>query len=306
MTDTGSLRQTAKGRDKLLGHVAMLVYAALIAGSFSLGALAAPHLDPAALNAIRFVIASALVGAVLVMLSGRLPSLPEAPWRFAVVGALMGTYFVLMFVALKLTDPVSTGAVYTLTPMMAAIFGYFILAQISRPVVVVSLLVAAAGAVVVIFRGDFQAMLAFDIGRGELIFLFGCACQAAYAPLVKRFNRGETTLEFTLWTFIACTIWITVFAVPQSLATDWLALPAIVWICIAYVSVVATALSLFLLLYASMRLPASKVFAYGYLTPSFVIVLEGLIGHGWATPSIAFGAIITVFGLVVLALAPDG
>lgn len=39
------------------GHLAMLLFSALVAGSFSLGSLAANEIAPAALNAVRFLIA---------------------------------------------------------------------------------------------------------------------------------------------------------------------------------------------------------------------------------------------------------
>lgn len=297
--------QDSNRRSRLRGHIAMLVYAVLIAGSFSLGALAVPHLAPAALNAVRFVIATLIMGVLLARSLGGLPRVPNAPWRFAVVGALMAAYFVLMFIALTLTGPISTGAVYTLTPLMAAVFGFFILRQSASAIVITSLLVSATGAIIVIFRGDVHAILAFDVGKGELVYLVGCACLAAYAPLARRLNQGESVLEFTFWTFLACTSWIALVSIPDAVSTDWLSLPLIVWFCIAYVSIFATAISLFLLLYASQSLPASKVFAYGYLTPSFVIIIEGLIGHGWPSLSIAIGAIVTVMGLVLLALSPD-
>ena len=35
------------------GHLAMLAFSALVAGSFSLGVLAAPHIDPGALSVAR-------------------------------------------------------------------------------------------------------------------------------------------------------------------------------------------------------------------------------------------------------------
>ena len=35
------------------------------------------------------------------------------------------------------------------------------------------------------------------------------------------------------------------------------------------------------------------------------IVLEGLLGHGWAGALVMTGALITVMGLVVMALSPD-
>jgi len=47
------------------------------------------------------------------------------------------------------------------------------------------------------------------------------------------------------------------------------------------------------------------VTAYTYLTPSFVILYEGLLGHGWAMPAVAVGALVTVLGLLVLAFAPE-
>ena len=41
-----------------------------------------------------------------------------------ILGGLLAGYFILMFEALRLTDPVSTGAVFTLTPIMSAGFGW--------------------------------------------------------------------------------------------------------------------------------------------------------------------------------------
>ena len=51
------------GRQRLLSHLAMLLFAALIAGSFTLGALAVPYIHPVPLNAVRFVLAALLMGA---------------------------------------------------------------------------------------------------------------------------------------------------------------------------------------------------------------------------------------------------
>ena len=55
---------------QLLGHLAMLAFSALVAGSFSLGSLVANDIAPAALNAVRFVLAAAVIGAVLLGVAG--------------------------------------------------------------------------------------------------------------------------------------------------------------------------------------------------------------------------------------------
>ncbi|MEO1067187.1 MAG: DMT family transporter [Pseudomonadota bacterium] len=286
--------------------MASLLFAMLIAGSFSIGHMAAPHIESTALNAVRFAFATVLMALVLIITTPRSLAPPEAPWRFLILGGLMASYFILMFVALRFSTPVSTGAVFTLIPLMSAGFGWIVLAQITRSIVLASLLIAAAGAVWVIFRGDLQALLGFDIGKGEMIFFVGCICHALYGPMVKRLNRGEPILIFTLYTLAATTFCIVIFGFNTILSTDWMALPAIVWIAIVYLAIFTTAITFFLVQYASMRLPASKFMAYSYLTPTFVILLEGLLGHGWASLSIFAGAMITVIGLVIMVLAPDG
>ena len=54
----------ATGRGKLYGHLAMVGFAAFVAGSFSFGAIAAPYLAPAALNAARFAIGTGVMAGV--------------------------------------------------------------------------------------------------------------------------------------------------------------------------------------------------------------------------------------------------
>lgn len=295
----------ATGHERLLGHLAMVAFAALVAGSFSLGALAAPHMSPAALNAMRFAIATGVMAGVAVtMMGGRLER-PRAVWRYGVLGALMAVFFITMFVALQFTDPVSTGAVFTLMPLASAGFGWLFLGQLPRGVVWASLLLAAAGSVWVIFGGDAAALAAFDVGRGELIFFVGVLCHAAYAPLMRRFNRGEPGVVFTLWTVAATGLCIAAWGLRDIAATDWASLPAEVWIAILYLATFTSGVTFFLTQYASMRLPAAKVLAYSYLTPSFIILYEGLLGHGWVSASVAAGALMTVLGLAVMAAAPD-
>jgi drug/metabolite transporter (DMT)-like permease len=218
----------------------------------------------------------------------------------------MAVFFVTMFVALRLTDPVSTGAVVTLLPVLAAVFGFLFLREVPRPLVIASLVLAGAGAIWVIFRGDLEALLSFDVGSGELIFLAGVACHAAYAPLVKKFNRGEPVVAFSFWTLLATGLCIALYGARDIAETDWSALPAAVWIAVGYLSVFTTAGTFFLLQFAALRLPAAKVLAYNYLTPTFVILYEGLLGHGWTSASVLAGALVTVTGLVLLAVASDG
>ncbi len=294
------LNSAGRRHSALLANLAMLSYALLIAGSFSVGALAAPHIGPAAINAVRFLLATALLGGIIVFVKGQCISAPRAVWRFLLLGALMAAFFILMFVALAITDPVSTGAVFTLIPIMAALLGRPLLGQRTTGRAWIGLVIAGIGALWVIFRADLSRALAFEVGRGEALFFIGCACQALYAPLVRLLNQGEGVLEFTFWTLAGCTLCLTIFAVPDIAATDWRGLDAIVWLAIAYLAVLSTAMSFLLLQFASLRLPAAKIFPYTYLVPCFVMSIEAALGHGWPSLSLATGAVITLAGLILL------
>jgi drug/metabolite transporter (DMT)-like permease len=261
----------------------MLAFSALVAGSFSLGSLAAPHVDPAAFSALRFLLAGLLVGVAALATTGLPRSAWVAPWRYLVLGALLSAYFVLMFEGLKTAQPVSAAAVFTLTPVLAAGFGWLLLRQRLTDRMALALAIGAAGALWVIFRADIAALFALRIGPGEVTYFWGCVAHALYAPMVRKLNRGEPAVVFTFGMMAAGTGLLTLWAWPAIVATDWAALPAIVWATLAYVAIAASAMTFVLLQYATLRLPAAKVMAYTYLVPSWVILWE-IVLHGAVPP----------------------
>lgn len=275
----------------------MLAFSALVAGSFSLGGQVANEIAPAALNAVRFLIAMVVV-CVWLMVRGGIPlSAARAPWRYLILGALFSTYMVTMFEGLKTAEPVSAAAVFTLTPVMSAGFGYFLLRQVLTPRMALALAIGATGALWVIFRADLQAALAFEIGVGEAIFFWGCMCHAAYTPGFKLFNRGEPALVFTFYTITACAILLCIYGWRDILTTDWLSLRPLVWVTILYVAVMASTFTVLLVQVAAMRLPSSKVMAYTYLTPTWVLLWDIALGQS-VPPLLVLGGI----GLTILAL----
>jgi drug/metabolite transporter (DMT)-like permease len=278
----------------------MLSFSALVAGSFSLGALAAPFVDPAALSALRFLLAGLLVGAAALATTGLPRSAWVAPWRYLVLGGLLAVYFVLMFEGLKTARPVSAAAVFTLTPVMAACFGWLLLRQGLTGRMASALVIGAIGALWVIFRADLAALLALEIGPGEVTYFWGCVAHALYAPMVRKLNRGEPAVVFTFGMMVAGTVLLTLWGWPAIRATDWAALPAIVWVTLAYVAVAASAMTFVLLQYATLRLPAAKVMAYTYLVPSWVILWEIAL-HGAVPPGLVLAGIaMTVVALWLL------
>ena len=278
----------------------MLAFSALVAGSFSLGSMAANEIAPAAINAARFALAAAVIG-VAAWASGRLTREAfRAPWRYAVLGGLFAIYFVLMFEGLKTAPPVSAAAVFTLTPVMAAGFGWLLMRQVTTRWMALALAIGASGALWVIFRADLSALLRFEIGMGEILYFWGCVSHAIYTPMVRKLNRGEPAVVFTFGMLLAGCAILTTWGWSDIRATDWTALPPIVWVTLVYIAIFASAATFVLLQFATLRLPSAKVMAYTYLTPSWVILWEIALGNGAPRPLVLWGVILTVLALVML------
>lgn len=284
----------------LRGHLAMLTFSALVAGSFSLGSIVANDIAPAALNAVRFAMAAVVIGLSALATTGLPRSAWVAPWRYLLLGGVFATYFVLMFYGLQTAPPVSMAAVFTLTPILAAGFGWLLLRQITTRRMAAALTLGGCGALWVIFRADWQAFLAFQIGQGEIIFFFGCIAHAFYTPMVRKLNRGEPPVVFTFGMLLAGCFVLVGFGWNDLRATDWAALKPIVWITLVYLALFASAATFVLLQFATLHLPAAKVMAYTYLTPSWVILWEIALGNTPPPALVLVGIGMTIGALLLL------
>ncbi len=278
----------------------MLLFSVLVAGSFSLGGMVAGDIAPAALNAVRFAIAGLVLGAAIVITRSARRVHFEASWRYLILGILFAGYFVAMFEGLRWAPPVSTSAVFTLTPLLSALAGYVLVRQITTPRMALALTIGAIGALWVIFRADLSAALAFDIGRGEAIYFVGVVAHAIYTPLVRRLNRAEPALVFSFGTLLAGLGVLLIWGWSDLRATDWGSLRPLVWVTILYTAIAASSMTFVLLQYATLRLPSAKVMAYTYLTPSWVILWEIALGHGAPPVAILVGVALSVLALTML------
>jgi drug/metabolite transporter (DMT)-like permease len=74
----------------------------------------------------------------------------------------------------------------------------------------------------------------------------------------------------------------------------------LVWITIFYVAFFATAVTSVCLQFASMHLPVANVMAYTYLTPTWVLLWEILLGHDMPPFWIWGGVLLTAVSVIVL------
>lgn len=278
----------------------MLVFAALISTSFTIGGVIADQLDPVALTFLRFMLATIVFSVVAGLTGGWARPTPQTLAVNGWLGLLLVVYFVTMFEALRWATPASTGAVFALAPLISAAFAVVILKETPSAGLLAGLVLAGLGAIWVMFDGDVAAIFVVRIGRGEMIFLGGTVAYAAYTVFVRRLHGGQTIVGMTLWTMITGTVLLGAFGWRLIVETDWWAVSAGVYAGIVWLAVASTAATFFLIKYASLRLTPPRVLGYTYLVPGFVVLLEGLAGHGWPGTSTLAGVLVTAAAMAVL------
>lgn len=284
----------------LQGHLAMLGFSLLAAGSFVFGHMQAGDIPSTAMMAIRFWIAFGVLSGLACALGQGIGPAMRRAYAFMPIGGLMAVYFITMFEALSLTTAVSTAAVFTLTPLMTAGLAWFIAGQRTGIWTLSALLIGGAGAIWVIFRADFGAVLRFELGRGEAIFLIGVIAHAFYPPLLRRWSRGESPLQSAIGSALGGAVVATIWGMSDLLALESTDMTLSIWGLILYLAIGGTAITFFLMQFAIARLSGAKVMAYTYAIPCWV-VLWGLLFQGQTLPGpMWFGIGAAALALVML------
>jgi drug/metabolite transporter (DMT)-like permease len=292
--------------NQVKGHLAMLAFSGLVAGSFALGVRVANDISPAAFTLLRFVVAVSILG-TFILSRGPIPkAVFIAPWRYFILGACISIYFVLMFEGLRFASSISLAAIFTFAPLLSGFFGFVLMRQKMTIWIFFGLIIGAFGALYVIFNGDLARLFIFDFGIGEAIFFIGVIFHALYTPLARKLNRGEKPIIFVLMTTSAALVLVSVYGFSDLLKTDLFSLPSMVWKTIFYTAILASVITFFLIQFATLVLPSSKVMAYTYLVPPWALVWELSLGSNNFSQSITYGIIVTAMALLILLWAPEG
>ncbi len=255
-------------------HGLMLFTAGLVSTSFTVGKAIAGGLDPAILTLLRFVAAVLIFLPYIQQTYGlKLPPL-KSLLRYAAISFALTGFFWLMFLSLQTTTARNTGVIFTLVPGISGLYSAILLRERLGRNRLLALIPATIGAVWVLFKGSLNLFLAFALNTGDLIFFCGCLLMAFYTPLVKLLHRREPMAMMTFWILITGCGWLLLFSGYRLPSVAWSAISLEVWAGIIYLAVFCTIITFFLTQYSILFLGPTKVMAYSYLYPPFILVLD--------------------------------
>ena len=288
------------------GHMAMLMFSLLVSGSFVLGSIIANLISPDLVTFLRFLIAFIAI-AILILYQSKFCFLKYLSiGRSLILGALISIYFITMFEGLKTASSTSMAVVFTLTPLLAGFFDLIFSNRVMSKKVWITVVVAAIGALWIIFDGNIQNFINFKVGYGEKLFFIGCICHALYAALIPRFNNGEPAIIQTFGTLISGIIILGLFSNKEIIYHSWIDFPVIVLLTILYLAIFATAASFFLIQYSAVRLSSIKVMAYTYAVPIWVVLLQIIFLQQLPNTITFVGAFVILVSLLILLFNDEG
>ncbi len=244
-----------------------MVAVVLIWGAnFSVTKIALQEIPPLAFAAARFIVAGALLWAVLRAVEGARPLPAGARGRLIWLGLVGNSVYQICFLlGLAYTTAANAALIIATTPAMVAAAGALLGIERLRRSAVAGIVLAIGGvALILLARG-----LAFTGAglRGDLLLL-GCAVSwTAYTLGVRSLGAGLSPLTITTWTTLTGLPGLLLIGLPSMLRTDWGAVGWGGWGGLAYSAVLGVVVA-YLLWNNSVRVAGpNKTAIYGCAIP---------------------------------------
>ncbi|BBM03329.1 DMT family transporter [Microbulbifer sp. GL-2] len=281
-------------------HGLMVVTTFFVASSFPVGKLIADSLPADVMMLIRFLMAAGLFAPFIFFKHGiQLPELKKL-LRYALLSIPLVTFFWCMFEALKYTSAINTGALFTTVPAMTAIFALIVNGERSSTRKIIGLFLGTLGAAWIVFKGNMAAALTLDLNRGDWIFLLGAISLSLYNPLVKRVHSGEPTEVMTFWVILFGALWLLSLSFPHLDTISWQNVSFETYGGLLYLALFTTLMSFFLLQFGTVKIGPTKVAAYGFLNPVFVLALTLILGMSEFNRSIFAGITLVILAMLFI------
>lgn len=281
-------------------HGLMLISILLAATSFPIGAAITNNLPSAVMMFMRFLLAALMFAPYLMLKNTLYFPTPRRMLGYVVLSIPLAVFFWCMFEALRYTSAINTGALYTLVPAITAIYALFINKEITHTFRSAGLLIGTLGALWIVFRGDYAALINLDLNYGDFIFIVGCFFLGVYSPLIKRIYRGEPMEVMTFWVLMSGAGWLLLASSSQLSGIEWSNVSYEVYAGILYLALFTTLITFFLLQICVVRIGATKVAAYGFLTPIFVIIISIVLGTDHFEMALLPGIVMVIMAMFII------
>lgn len=271
--------------------------------NFSVVKRALAAFDPLGFNALRFVLASAFVLAVLRAQGPlRWPARHDVP-RLLLLGVVGNVLYQLAFIfGLDLTRAGNASVMMALTPLFIALLSWLAGHERPGPRTWAGGLCSVTG-VALVSRSALQLEGASTL-LGDVIMIGAGVVWALYSvgsrPLVRRYGSVPTTA----WTLWSGAVVLALLGIPSLVAQDWAAVDAVAWGGLVFSALLSIGLAYLIWYRGVERIGNTRTSIYSNLTPAVALVVAAVWLGERLTALSVLGAALTIGGVMLVRSDP--
>lgn len=277
-------------------YLKLVGVAAIWGGTFVAGRIATAELPASTAALWRYVLACAVLVVAAFALERGLPRLTARQWLgVALLGATGVAAYNLCFMwGLKTVPAGRASLLVALNPAATLVGAALFFGERLTRRNVAGIVIALAGAAIVIGRGDPLALLRGGLGTGELTILGCVASWSAFTLVAKRLMAGLSPLAITVYASLTGTLMLAAATLAEGAALVPQASPS-AWAALAFLGAFGTAVAFVWYNDGVRRLGAARAPVFINLVPVFAVVLGALLlGERIDASMLAGGALVLV------------
>ena len=284
---------------------ATVLYLLVISSSYPLASWLADKVDPLMTVLCRFWIAGAVLGIIYIALNMKIPDLPKGSewWRLLVLAAPLALYFISTFTAAKTQSPVILAVLFTVAPLTPILIG-FLRQQRASVQVTLSMLLGATAAIYLAIGGDLESLNQTKKEPWLYIYILSCLLFTANPLLIKTVGINMPLLWRSVWILLlsgVVMLAVLLISLTFNLELIHTEVPSTeAWTSILWISLVCTAVPMFLYQYAAHSLSSIELGGWHYGLPILVMLEQAIwVGRGLSSNEIS-SALLIIIALVLL------
>lgn len=284
-------QSAGRSRGTLVAVLSLLGATLFWAGNYVVGEAAVATVDPVSLVFLRWLFAA--VPLIVIAQLVERPSWREAlrawPWLLALSATGVVGYTLLLYGALQYTSAFNASLINAFNPALIALAAAVFLRERLTITSVLGVLLALAGVLIVLSRGDLGSLASNGFGLGDLLMIGAILAWTVYTILGRVAPKAPPITSTAVQAVMAAAL-----MAPVTVLTGGPTLPAdgAGWWALAYIVVFPSVLSYLLWNRALTVIPPGRAGVFLNLLTVFTAVLTVLTGQAITLPQVVGGLVI--------------
>ena len=287
--------------ENLKAHTLVFIATILIAFSFIVSGKLSGLIDPISLTLFRFVFAFIVLLPFILLIKVYREKIKQSFFKGLKISLFYSLYFILLFKSLETTSALNTATLFTLVPLVTAVFANFVFHNKLNFLKLFIYIIGMIGTIIVIFNGSMDAIISLSFNKGDILFLFAVLSMAIYSISAKYFyEKDDNALVITLTTLFGGIIWMSLALLIFDIPLEWTKIQGENLWYMLYLSIGATLMTVFLCQKATVTIGPNNVMAYVYFNPAIVAFIMYIFEGQSINIVVSIGILISFFATLFL------